>query len=127
LQHFYPYFDVVKTDWDSALHEALEAAAADTGRRPFLRTLQRLTARLDDGHARAWTMEESDFQKPFSWSWVGGQLVITAVDDSAGTELARGDVVTAIDGRPTAQVYATDAVPASPRPPRVGAGSGRLH
>src|SRR5439155_13188009 len=104
----YPYFDVVDTDWDAALREALAAAAIDTGTAPFLHTLQRLTARLDDGHARAWTSDERDFLKPFAWRWADGQLVVTAVDDSAGTGLVRGGVVTAIDGRPSARAY--DAV-----------------
>ena len=29
LQHFYPYFDVVKTDWPKALKDALTSAATD--------------------------------------------------------------------------------------------------
>ncbi len=40
LQHFYPYFDVVRTDWPGALREALAAAATDDDERAFLRTLR---------------------------------------------------------------------------------------
>src|SRR5262249_51895504 len=44
FQHFYPYFDVVKTDWPSALRQALTAAAKDADERAFLITLRRLVA-----------------------------------------------------------------------------------
>jgi hypothetical protein len=35
-QHFYPYFDVVKTDWNAVLPDALTSAATDSDDRAFL-------------------------------------------------------------------------------------------
>lgn len=49
LQHFYPYFDVVETDWQLALREALASAANDNGERAFLDTLRRMIVQLQDG------------------------------------------------------------------------------
>jgi hypothetical protein len=39
LQHFYPYFDVVKTDWRKALKDALTSAATDENESDFGNTL----------------------------------------------------------------------------------------
>ena len=44
LRHFYPYFDVVKTDWPAALRQALGSAATDRRR-----------AGLPDDAARGWS------------------------------------------------------------------------
>jgi hypothetical protein len=37
FQHFYPYFDVVKTDWAAELPKALRTAATDPGPAEFER------------------------------------------------------------------------------------------
>jgi hypothetical protein len=50
FQHFYPYFDVVETDWPHALVTALTTAATDADERAFVDTLSRLLAALHDGH-----------------------------------------------------------------------------
>ena len=50
LRHFYPYFDVVKTDWPAALPEALRSAATDRDEQAFLGTMRRMVAELRDGH-----------------------------------------------------------------------------
>jgi hypothetical protein len=106
LEHFYPYFDVVDTDWSAALNEALQAAATDRDAIAFVGTLERLCAHLDDGHAIAWGPGNYPVSMLFEWRWVEHQLVITAVADSAGTGLHRGDVVRLIDGEPVDHRYA---------------------
>ena len=50
LQHFYPYFDCVETDWPAALAAALTSAAADRDAAAFHDTLRRLVAGLGDSH-----------------------------------------------------------------------------
>src|SRR5262249_19540689 len=52
FQHFYPYFDVVETDWPHALVAALTTAATDADERAFIDTLNRLVTALHDGHGR---------------------------------------------------------------------------
>ena len=54
LQHFYPYFDVVESNWPSALREALAAAANDSGEQAFLHTLRLMVAALHDGHGNVY-------------------------------------------------------------------------
>ncbi len=50
FQHFYPYFDAARVDWDAELAKALRSAATDTDSRAFGHTLRRMVAALKDGH-----------------------------------------------------------------------------
>jgi hypothetical protein len=104
-QHFYPYFDVVRVDWDAELDRALRAAATDADDVAFSHTLRRLVAALHDGHGSAPYWVPPSGALPLAWDWVEGRLVITNM--GPGTEgIARGDVVTAIDGVPAGEALA---------------------
>src|SRR5690606_13756306 len=50
FQHFYPYFDVVDVAWDEEFRKALAATYADKTDYDALKTVQKLTAPLKDGH-----------------------------------------------------------------------------
>src|SRR5262249_58445864 len=52
FQNFYPYFDVVDTDWPRELERALTTAATDADARAFRDTLLRIVAALHDGRGR---------------------------------------------------------------------------
>jgi len=107
FQHFYPYFDVVKTDWSVALETALRSAATDADAAAFGNTLRRLVAALHDGHGHAYSpLAGPTFPVPVSWDWIADRLVVTHVPKTQGQEIARGDVVIAIDGEPVAQALA---------------------
>ena len=103
MQHFYPYFDVVDTDWPAALTRALTSAATDADERAFHTTLRHMIAALHDGHGhalhysddKAWTL-------PLLWDWIEGRLVITYVSDGV-VDLKPGDVVVTVDGKPAEQ------------------------
>lgn len=105
FRHFYPYFDVVKTDWAAVLGDALEKAATDAGEHEFTETLRLLVAALHDGHGSVVHPSAFDpFGPPVRWDWIEETLVVTVVDPRAGDRIARGDVVLKIDGRPAAAV-----------------------
>ncbi len=108
FQHFSPYLDVVATDWPAALGEALELAAAAPDEPAYFNSLRALTAAARDGHATFLDRLQiyRSFNPPLTWDWIEGQLVITAVADAQGQQVARGDVVLAIDGVPTGQKLA---------------------
>ena len=98
FQHFYPYFDIAKTDWQQDLRDALSRAYTDQTAIDFQRNLQQLTAKLKDGHIRVAAGEsKATYQPPIEWEWIEGKLVITDVLD-ASTPLSKGDIVTGIDG-----------------------------
>ena len=110
FQHFYPYFDVVETDWLAALRQAFEM----NDQQDHWTALRYLVAQLHDGHGSV--SASNDFYRrfpdgpqpfyyiPVDWAWVEDRLVLTAAGPNLG--LDRGDVVTHIDGRPTAEVLA---------------------
>jgi len=107
FQHFYPYFDVVKTDWPAALETALKSAATDRDAPAFVYTLRRLVAALHDGHGHAYSsVNGATYPLPVSWDWIEDRLVITNVPKAQGQDIARGDFVVAINGKPVAQALA---------------------
>ncbi|HKV06935.1 MAG TPA: S41 family peptidase [Thermoanaerobaculia bacterium] len=107
FQHFYPYFDVVKTDWPAELPRALFSAATDKDAAAFLTTLRRMVAALHDGHGNVFhPSEPGSHNLPLVWDWVEDRLVITAADPEKAPGVSRGDVVTAIDGQPAGEVLA---------------------
>jgi C-terminal processing protease CtpA/Prc len=101
LQHFYPYFDTVKTDWAAALRVALQEAATDRDVREFGETLRRMVAALHDGHARVFAPADAELQfaPPVTLDWVEDKLTVVHVADAA-TGLAPGDVIIAVEGIP---------------------------
>ncbi len=107
LQHFYPYFDVVQTDWSGALEESLRRAATDPDAKAFQITLEKMGAALHDGHTRVTGPLVRNFRPPLTWAWVGEDLVITqAPGDSVSSGIERGDVAVSIDGHSIAEIYA---------------------
>jgi hypothetical protein len=102
LQHFYPYFDVVKTNWLSVLRDALAGADSARNEEQFVVVLREMVAQLHDGHGNVIVQSapENLYRPPFGWDWVENQLVITFVGDEAKDQIHRGDKVIAIDGQP---------------------------
>jgi hypothetical protein len=102
-QHFYPYFDVVKTDWPKALKDALTSGATDENDVAFLITLRRMVAQLHDGHGNVYYGgEQRGFSVPAIFGWVEGRLVITEVADPANG-VQPGDIISKIDGKPVVE------------------------
>jgi len=105
FQHFYPYFDVVHTDWPKALKDALTSAATDVDEHAFLITLLRMVAQLHDGHGHVFHASESnEYSAPVIFGWVEGQLVITDVVGDGASGLQPGDIVVKVNGRPSLDV-----------------------
>lgn len=106
LQHFYPYFDVVKTDWPKALKDALTTAATDQNDEAFVITLRRMVAQLHDGHGNVYYAgEPRGFSVPAIFGWVEGHFVILEVADGT-SGLQPGDIVSKIDDKPVAEALA---------------------
>ncbi len=105
FEHFYPYFDVVGTDWLAELPKALRSAATDSDDVAFAATLRRMVAALHDGHGNVRLATSFDrFAPRVLLGQADGKVVVLNADSS--THLRLGDVVLAVDGRPTAQLLA---------------------
>jgi hypothetical protein len=111
FQHFYPYWDVVETDWDAVLRDSLKRAATDKNESEFLETLKRMVHHLHDGHGGVFNPSlQQALQLPFDWDWAKGgetewQLVVTHVPDENIVAVRRGDRVLSIDGVPLDEAY----------------------
>ncbi len=120
FQHFYPYFEVVGTDWDAQLTNSLEEALSNQNEEDFSYTLRRLVAKLHDGHGRVRhkrSVEEAGL--PFVVGWIENQVVITVSKDP--TYFKVGDIVASVDGIPAEQVLlnAEEYISGSPQWRRV--------
>jgi len=107
FQHFYPYYDVVDTDWDSVLSEALSRAVTDQAGTDFLSTLRWMVAQLQDGHGNAIGPTERLMRFPFSVELIEDEVVIIASDDPEAFQV--GDVIESVDGRDAGELLHEDA------------------
>jgi len=97
MQHFYPYFDVVQTDWAAVLPATLGAAAEDKDADAFGVTLRRMVAALHDGHGGV-SAGIATPNQPILWTWTQGRIVALAVNGV--DEILPGDALVSIDGKP---------------------------
>jgi hypothetical protein len=95
LQHFFPYFDVIDTDWNEVLGETLESTLHNTCKTDFFTTLSQMFAKLNDGHGVVYG--EQMYCLPIRTEFIENKIVITASND---TILKRGDIIHKMDGKP---------------------------
>ena len=97
FQHFYPYFNETKTDWNKELLKALNRCFSCKTLVDFILNMEEFTAALKDGHISIRSKEISlDYSAPISWDWVEDKLVITKVLDTT-LKVKVGDIVKRID------------------------------
>jgi len=97
MKHFFPYFDVIKTNWEEAFTQALIENALCGNSECFLPILKRFSAKLHDGHGRvdSYTINQSLYcLPPIQVEWIENKLIITKVIDtssglSVGTEIKK--------------------------------------
>lgn len=98
FQHFYPYFDVVKTDWAAELPKVLAAARQARDAEETQHALQRLVHAAQDGHGRV-TLGTAPKQPygelPLAIGWVEGRAVVTQT--LVADKVQVGDVIVKID------------------------------
>ncbi len=96
LQHFYPYFDVVKTDWGIVLTDTLEKAQPPQNEKDFLLTLREMLVPLEDCQANVYhPVVKNQAGFPFKVDWLENRVVITVSRDK---QFQRGDIILSIDG-----------------------------
>ena len=112
FQHFYPYFNETKTDWESAFNTAVRDTYLNKSSDDYLKTLRKLTAQLKDGHVHVnnFSIDNEGFAPPVAWEWIENKLVITKTGDST-LSLKPGDVVTEINGAPSRKFFDVEVLP----------------
>lgn len=94
LQHFFPYFDVIDTDWNEVLGETIKSTLTNKRKKDFFVTLSQMISKIDDGHGIVF--EEPMYLLPIRTEFIENKIVITASND---TTLKRGDIILEIDGK----------------------------
>lgn len=103
LQHFFPYFDVIDTDWNKVLGETLKNALTNKRQKDFFVTLSKMIAKINDGHGAVYS--EYMHCLPLRLEFVENRIVVTASKD---TTLRRGDIIQKIDGKSVMEVLNED-------------------
>ncbi|MCE5172819.1 S41 family peptidase [Paenibacillus profundus] len=99
FQHFYPYFDVVKVDWEQTLTNTLQQSLKDSTADQFFQTLRQMLEKTQDGHSLVKHISQTSEQAylPFTVQWIEEQVVISNVKE--GIDLKPGDIIVNIDGK----------------------------
>lgn len=95
LQHFFPYFDAIETDWNKVLIETIDSTFTNKRKVDFFVTLNQMIAKLDDGHGLV--LGETIYPLPIKAEFIENKIVITSSKDS---HLKRGDIILKIDDKP---------------------------
>ncbi len=93
FQHFYPYFDVIKTNWEAVLSKSLEETYTNVDKKDFTKTLSKMVAKLEDGHGVVYG--EKMYHPPIRTEFIENKIVITATNDSI---FKPGDIIKKVDG-----------------------------
>ena len=107
LRHGYAYWASASVPPDTLLRQTLRRAYADNSAAGFQRTLQRMLAALNDGHAWVTTAFAGPpgFSLPVLFGKVQGQVVVLRVQfPKLAPQLRPGDIVVRIDGVPAEKI-----------------------
>lgn len=107
MKHFYPYINEINTDWDKDFLSAVKETYLQNNEKSFLKTLQKFTAKLKDGHIliNSPALDNNIGLLPFTWEWIENKLVITSVL-AGNLKLKTGDVVDKINGKYSSDYFA---------------------
>jgi hypothetical protein len=102
FQHFYPYFDIARTDWNRVLAPASREAASVKDGTEFHTTLKKMVADLKDGHGGVmFSGMKAQGHAPVMAAWIENKYIVTS---SADEQLKPGDEIAAINGKPAGLV-----------------------
>lgn len=100
LQHFFPYFDAIETDWSGVLGETLKSTLLNKQKSDFYITLSQMIAQIQDGHGIIFDTQK--YRTPLiRTEYIENKIVVTA---SLDTTLRRGDIIHEINGEPSMNV-----------------------
>lgn len=99
LQHFFPYFHVTDSKWESQLEVALKDTANNQNREEYISSLSKLLEKTKDGHAELTNYKYNllDKRLPFVVDIIEGHVVVTVVEKESDLQL--GDIIISMNER----------------------------
>ncbi len=107
IEHFYPYFDAITSNWDNVFATILSKAAISESIIDFELVLREMMAHINDGHGFV--------SGPGGWSGIryapigiyatSDTIVVTDILDEAKQYFKIGDVIEKINGEPIKSYY----------------------
>lgn len=95
FQHFYPYFDVVKIDWENELIKTIQNTLLAKTEIDYFDVLRLFIAKLEDGHASV-SKKLIGYGLPLKYDLIENNIVVTF---SQSDKFQKGDVIKCIDGK----------------------------
>ena len=110
IHYFYGYPHLIG-DWDARLPEIVNLLTSAASQREYDLGLAKVMTWVPDGHSQVFSPSFGDLRgrslPPFTLMPVEGKpVVVELLDTSASGQVALGDELVAIDGRPVAERYA---------------------
>ncbi len=107
LQFFYPYWDVVNTDWDSVLLEALQQAFLVKTETEYREVINSMVIQLQDGHGYVDTKNSDEFWRsvPVWANLVEEKLIIQSCANCSELGVTLGDEILQIGNQASLELY----------------------
>jgi len=97
LQHSYPYFDVIETDWNEVLRITIDQMLNTQTQEEGIKVLQQMMAKLQDGHVFISHASMVNLAPlPVLVDYIEDQIVVLASNED---QLKAGDILMEIDGK----------------------------
>ena len=103
IQHFYSNHEYTSANWNDILSESIASGYASLNETKFIKTLEKMTAYLNDGHGQIHNagIEIDDVYGPqIDLQWNNDTLFVNGVDNEVSPKISKGDYVTSVDGLP---------------------------
>lgn len=97
FQHFYPYFDVIKVDWNKELLQTLHTVYKGKTQSDYFVALSEMVAKLEDGHGVVYSNTIEQWSFPYMVDLIQDNIVVTESDDIR--LFRKGDIIKSIDGK----------------------------
>jgi hypothetical protein len=97
FQHFYPYFDIIKVDWEKELKNTLNDTYNGKSEADYFKILSKLVAKLEDGHGIIFNDNVPRWGLPILVNFIEKKIVVIASSDTLKFKV--GDIIETIDGK----------------------------
>jgi len=96
FQHFYPYFSVVKIDWEKELRGTLHDLYSGKSEPEFYKSFEEMTAKLQDAHIIISGANFIGYGMKIETDLFENNIVVTS---SGSDQIKKGDIIKTIDGK----------------------------